>query len=90
MYVCWCGDFIFCVVSIHRSLLQVIRHIYVEDGITGYWRGLTSTWAREIPGYFSFFLTYEAAKKTLARPTQSVDELGEIEMHSQHITINSV
>lgn len=59
----------------NRNLLQVIRHIHVEDGITGYWRGLTSTWAREIPGYFSFFLTYEAAKKTLARPTQSVDEL---------------
>ena len=29
--------------------------IYRQDGVTGYFRGLTTTWARDISGYFVFF-----------------------------------
>ena len=29
--------------------------IYRQDGMTGYFRGLTTTWARDISGYFVFF-----------------------------------
>ena len=58
---------------------NMIHQIYQEEGWRGYFRGLSSTWAREIPGYYCFFLTYEAAKRWLAKPEeQSVESLGEL------------
>lgn len=43
----------------HFSLALVVRDvvkmIYRQDGVTGYFRGLTTTWARDISGYFVFF-----------------------------------
>lgn len=58
---------------------NVIHQIYKEEGWRGYFRGLTSTWAREVPGYYCFFLTYEAARKWLAKPgEQSAESLGEL------------
>ena len=34
-------------------------------------RGLTATFTREMPGYFFFFLAYEATRGLLAAPGQS-------------------
>ena len=56
---------------------SVIHQIYKEEGWRGYFRGLTSTWAREIPGYYCFFFVYEATTRWLANPReQSVERLG--------------
>ena len=37
-----------------------------DDGPAGFFRGLTGTWAREIPGYFVMFASYEFTRKHLA------------------------
>ena len=39
----------------HWLCRDVVKMIYRQDGLTGYFRGLTTTWARDIPGYFIFF-----------------------------------
>jgi len=38
------------------------RRILREDGVPGLFRGLTATFTREMPGYFFFFLAYEATR----------------------------
>ena len=40
-----------------------------DDGPTGFFRGLTGTWAREIPGYFILFASYEFTRKHLTPAT---------------------
>ena len=67
-----------CVYIFNRAW-SVIHQIYKEEGWRGYFRGLTSTWAREIPGYYCFFFVYEATTRWLANPReQSVERLGEL------------
>ena len=67
-----------CVYIFNRAW-SVIHQIYKEEGWRGYFRGLTSTWAREIPGYYCFFFVYEATTRWLAKPReQSVERLGEL------------
>ena len=39
-------------------------------------RGLTATFTREMPGYFFFFLAYEATRGLLAGPGQSKEDIG--------------
>ena len=46
------------------------RQILREDGVPGLFRGLTATFTREMPGYFFFFLAYEATRGLLAAPGQ--------------------
>jgi len=48
------------------SPLEAVKVILREDGVMGMYRGLTSTWAREVPGYFGFFTVYNASIKFLA------------------------
>lgn len=52
------------------------RQILKESGIPGLFRGLSSTIAREMPGYFFFFGGYELTRELLAKPGQSRDEIG--------------
>lgn len=47
--------------------LGVVRTMIAEKGITSLFEGLTSTWAREMPGYFAFFYAYEISR-TLMTP----------------------
>lgn len=44
------------------SAFKVTRDIVKSNGFTGLFRGLTSTMAREMPGYFFFFGGYETTK----------------------------
>ena len=37
-----------------------------EEGVVGLYRGMRATWAREIPGYFCFFLGYEGTKALIS------------------------
>ncbi|KAL9695609.1 hypothetical protein quinque_014894 [Culex quinquefasciatus] len=52
------------------------KQILRAEGIPGMFRGLTSTFAREMPGYFFFFGGYEATRELLAKPGQPKDEIG--------------
>lgn len=49
------------------STLQVVRQVWTtEGGLRGMYRGFGSTVAREMPGYYVFFLAYEASRKYLS------------------------
>ncbi|XP_055537542.1 mitochondrial ornithine transporter 1 [Wyeomyia smithii] len=58
------------------SPYQLTKQILRTQGIPGMFRGLTSTFAREMPGYFFFFGGYEATRELLAKPGQTKDEIG--------------
>lgn len=58
------------------SPYQLTRQILRTEGIPGMFRGLTSTFAREMPGYFFFFGGYEASRELMAKPGQSKDDIG--------------
>ncbi|KAJ8678572.1 hypothetical protein QAD02_014359 [Eretmocerus hayati] len=54
------------------------KQVIQESGILGMYRGLTSTIAREMPGYFCFFGAYELTREYFAEPGQSTDDIGPI------------
>ncbi|XP_070506544.1 mitochondrial ornithine transporter 1 [Chironomus tepperi] len=58
------------------SPYQLTKQILRTEGIRGMFRGLTPTFAREMPGYFFFFGGYEATRELLAKPGQSKDDIG--------------
>lgn len=47
------------------------KSILREEGIKGPFRGLTSTWAREVPGYFFFFGGYNGSLWLLSPSEQN-------------------
>lgn len=48
------------------STWQVVRQVWTtEGGVRGMYRGFGSTVAREMPGYYVFFLAYEASRRYL-------------------------
>ncbi|XP_064103034.1 mitochondrial ornithine transporter 1-like [Macrobrachium nipponense] len=55
---------------------QLTRQILKSDGVPGMFRGLTSTFAREMPGYFFFFGGYEASRELMRPPGKTRDEIG--------------
>ncbi|XP_040172619.1 mitochondrial ornithine transporter 1 [Anopheles arabiensis] len=61
-------------ISSYALVSQILR----TEGVPGMFRGLTSTFAREMPGYFFFFGGYEQTRALLARPGQSKDEIGPV------------
>ncbi|XP_059618564.1 mitochondrial ornithine transporter 1 [Phlebotomus argentipes] len=60
----------------HISPYRLTRDILRKEGIPGLFRGLTSTFAREMPGYFFFFGGYEGARQLMTKPGQSKDDIG--------------
>lgn len=42
----------------------------------GLFRGMTSTWAREVPGYFFFFGGYEFSRYMMTPKGGDVDDMG--------------
>ncbi|XP_053975275.1 mitochondrial ornithine transporter 1 [Hylaeus anthracinus] len=52
------------------------KQIIKEQGIRGMFSGLSSTIAREMPGYFFFFGGYEITRELLAKPNQSRNDIG--------------
>ncbi|XP_076761273.1 mitochondrial ornithine transporter 1 isoform X1 [Xylocopa sonorina] len=50
--------------------------ILKEQGVKGLFNGLSSTIAREMPGYFFFFGGYEVTRTLLAKPNESRDDIG--------------
>lgn len=55
--------------------VSAVRSILRDEGMVGIFRGLTSTWAREMPGYFFFFTGYNASIKFLTPEGQSTENL---------------
>ena len=51
---------------------QILR----QDGVPGLFRGLTATFIREMPGYFFFFMAYEATRHVLTPAGKTKDEIG--------------
>ncbi|XP_011700609.1 PREDICTED: mitochondrial ornithine transporter 1 [Wasmannia auropunctata] len=55
---------------------SLTRQILREQGVRGMFTGLSSTIAREMPGYFFFFGGYEATRELLAAKGQNRDDIG--------------
>lgn len=60
----------------HIGPWALTKDIIKKNGITGLFRGLSSTIAREMPGYFCFFGAYEGTRELLANPGQNRDDIG--------------
>lgn len=60
----------------HITPWKLTKIIYKAEGLVGFFRGLTSTFMREMPGYFFFFGSYEATRELLTKPGQTKDEIG--------------
>lgn len=52
------------------------RQILKNQGMRGLFTGLSSTIAREMPGYFFFFGGYEVTRELLAKPNENRDDIG--------------
>lgn len=52
--------------KLKRGPFKLSKQIWKESGIRGFFHGLTSTFAREMPGYFFFFGAYEFSRSLLA------------------------
>ncbi|KAG5345573.1 ORNT1 protein, partial [Acromyrmex charruanus] len=55
---------------------SLTRQVLQEQGVRGLFTGLSSTIAREMPGYFFFFGGYEATRELLAVKGQNRDDIG--------------
>lgn len=55
---------------------SLCRQIMRDEGFLGFFRGLTSTLTREMPGYFFFFGGYELSRHLLTPPGKTKDEIG--------------
>ncbi|KAM4663431.1 mitochondrial ornithine transporter 1-like [Discoglossus pictus] len=53
-----------------------VRAILSSEGAFGLFRGLSSTWLREIPGYFFFFGGYELSTNILGRKLGNTNQPG--------------
>ncbi|XP_062844720.1 solute carrier family 25 member 15b [Trichomycterus rosablanca] len=65
--------------SAHNSVWTVIRGVMKSEGPAGFFRGLTPTIAREVPGYFCFFGAYELCRSFFSQYRNcSKDDLGAV------------
>lgn len=55
-----------CVWCVWSSVWSVVKSIMRNEGPQGFFQGLTTTIAREIPGYFCFFGAYELCRTGFA------------------------
>lgn len=56
--------------------IKLCKEIYQQSGIRGFYHGLVSTFAREMPGYFFFFGTYEFTRSLLTPKNKTKDDIG--------------
>lgn len=52
--------------SLYSTVWSVVKSIMKNEGPQGFFQGLTTTIAREVPGYFCFFGAYELSRTTFA------------------------
>jgi solute carrier family 25 ornithine transporter 2/15 len=59
-----------------RGPIGMCKEIMATRGIRGFFDGLVSTFAREMPGYFCFFGAYEFSRTILTPEGKTKDDLG--------------
>ncbi|XP_061105044.1 solute carrier family 25 member 15b isoform X2 [Conger conger] len=60
-----------------NTLWSVMRSVMRNEGVLGFFQGLTTTIAREVPGYFCFFGGYELSRSAFAEyMSKSKDDIG--------------
>uniref|UniRef100_A0A1B6IJU5 Mitochondrial ornithine transporter 1 n=1 Tax=Homalodisca liturata TaxID=320908 RepID=A0A1B6IJU5_9HEMI len=64
--------------KVRIGAFKLTRHIIQTEGVSGMFRGLGSTIAREMPGYFVFFGGYEATRSMLTPPGKTKEECGTV------------
>ncbi|KAM9326536.1 mitochondrial ornithine transporter 1-like [Gastrophryne carolinensis] len=57
-------------IPLKSTTWSIVRDILKSEGVAGLFRGLSSTWLREVPGYFFFFGGYELTKSILNRRSE--------------------
>jgi solute carrier family 25 (mitochondrial ornithine transporter) member 2/15 len=55
--------------------IKLCQTIWKENGVRGFYHGLISTFAREMPGYFFFFGAYELGRSLMTEKGKRKDEL---------------
>ncbi|KAH1165281.1 mitochondrial ornithine transporter 1-like isoform X2 [Mauremys mutica] len=60
----------------HSSTWATVKNIFQSEGLLGFFQGLTSTWLREVPGYFFFFGGYEVSRSFFTQAGQCKEDLG--------------
>ncbi|KYO39990.1 mitochondrial ornithine transporter 1 [Alligator mississippiensis] len=65
-------------ISCHSSTWAVVKAIFHSKGLLGFFQGLTSTWLREVPGYFFFFGGYEVSRSFFTQAGKVKEDLGPI------------
>ncbi len=56
--------------------MDITRNIIRTEGTRGLYRGLTTTLARECPGYGFFFGTYELTRTLLTKENEKKTDIG--------------
>jgi len=56
--------------------MKLVKDIYKHSGVRGFYHGLVSTFAREMPGYFFFFGTYELTRSMMTPKNKTKDDIG--------------
>ncbi|XP_054266548.1 mitochondrial ornithine transporter 1 isoform X2 [Macrosteles quadrilineatus] len=62
--------------EVRIGALKLTKEIIRTEGVVGMFRGLGSTIAREMPGYFVFFGGYEATRTLLTPPGKTKEDCG--------------
>ncbi|XP_071950438.1 mitochondrial ornithine transporter 1-like [Antedon mediterranea] len=57
---------------------QVTKNLIKADGIGGLFQGLTSTWLREMPGFFILFGVYEFCRQRIAPAGVAKEDIGPV------------
>ncbi len=59
-----------------RGPIKLCKQIFRESGVRGFYHGLVPTFAREMPGYFFFFGTYELTRSLMTPEGKTKDDIG--------------
>nr|XP_042706938.1 uncharacterized protein LOC101936142 isoform X2 [Chrysemys picta bellii] len=65
----------------HSSTWATVKNIFQSEGLLGFFQGLTSTWLREVPGYFFFFGGYEVSRSFFTQAGQCKEDLDSCVYH---------
>ena len=52
------------------------RTIFRQEGVRGFYRGLSATLARECPGYGFFFAAYETSRSLFVKGDETKRDIG--------------
>ncbi|KAJ1196516.1 hypothetical protein NDU88_000386 [Pleurodeles waltl] len=64
--------------AFQSSTWSVVHTIFKTEGLPGFFQGMTSTWLREVPGYFFFFGGYELSRTLFTYTGQTKENLGAV------------